>query len=95
MIQYYLSFKKQNKTKNFPLLPATIQGKLKFLKEGQFNIASTLVETEKRKMRKSNKAIGPHQTYILLHSKGNHAQNKKGKLQTGRKDFRMMQLRRA
>ena len=58
-------------------------------------MASTLVETENKKMRKSNKAMDPHQTYILLHSKGNHAQNKKGKLQTGRKDFQMMQLRRA
>ena len=40
-------------------------------------MASTLVETENKKMRKSNKAMDPHQTYILLHSKGNHTQNKK------------------
>ena len=40
-------------------------------------MASTLVETENKKMRKSNKAMDPHQTYILLHIKGNHTQNKK------------------
>ena len=40
-------------------------------------MASTLVETENKKMRKSNKETDPHQTYILLHSKGNHTQNKK------------------
>ena len=77
------------------MLPATSQGELKFLKEGQFKMASTLVETENKKMRKSNKAMDPHQTYILLHSKGNGKQNEKGKLQTGRKDLQMMQLKRA
>ena len=52
-------------------------------------------KTENKKMMKSNQEIYPHQTYILLHSKGNHRQNKKGKLQTGRKDLQMMQLKRA
>ena len=35
-------------------------------------MASTLIETENKKMRKSNKEMGPHQTYIVLHSKGNN-----------------------
>ena len=39
-------------------------------------MASTLIETENKKMRKSNKEMGPHQTYILLHSKGNHKTKK-------------------
>ena len=42
-------------------------------------------KTENRKMRKSNKEIGPHQTYILLHSKGNHRQNKKANYRLGEK----------
>ena len=78
MIQYYLPFKKQTNKQNLLFLPATIQRELKFLKEGQFKMASTLVETKNKKMRKNNKEMGPHQTYILLHSKGNHKQNKKG-----------------
>ena len=49
-------------------------------------MASTLIETENKKMRKSNKEMGPHQTYIVLHSKGKHKKKtKKCKLQTGRK----------
>mgnify|MGYP007134187902 CR=1 FL=1 len=32
-------------------------------------MASTLIETENKKMRKSNKEMGPHQTYILLTAK--------------------------
>ena len=32
-------------------------------------MASTLVETENKKMRKSNEEMGPHQTYILLTAK--------------------------
>ena len=82
MIQYYLSFKK--KKTNFLFLPATIQGELKFLTEGPFKMASTLVETENKKMRKSNKEMGPHQTYILLHSKGNH-KTKKANYRLGEK----------
>ena len=39
-------------------------------------MASTLVETENKKMRKSTKEMGPHQTYILLHSKGNRKQKR-------------------
>ena len=39
-------------------------------------MASTMVETENKKMRKSTKEMGPHQTYILLHSKGNRKQKR-------------------
>ena len=93
MIQYYLSFKK--KKTNFLFLPATIQGELKFLKESWFKMASTLVETENKKMRKSNKEMGPHQTYILLHSKGKHKENKKMQTTDWEKDLQMIQLTRA
>ena len=37
--------------KNFPSLPATIQGELTVLRRGQFNGASTLVETKSKKRR--------------------------------------------
>ena len=86
MIQYYLPFKKKktNKTQNLLFLPATTQGELKFLKEGRFKMASTLIETENKKMRKSNKEMGSHQTYILLHSKGNH-KTKKANYRLGEK----------
>ena len=47
-------------------------------------MASTLVETENKKMRKSNKEMGPRQTYILLHSKGNH-KTKKANYRLGEK----------
>ena len=41
--------------KNFPSLPATIQGELTVLRRGQFNGASTLVETKSKKRRGKKK----------------------------------------
>ena len=44
-----------NIQKNFPSLPATIQGELTVLRRGQFNGASTLVETKSKKRRGKKK----------------------------------------
>lgn len=41
--------------KNFPSLPATIQRELTVLRRGQFNRASTLVETKSEKRREKKK----------------------------------------
>ena len=54
-------------------------------------MASTLIETENKKMRKSNKEMGPHQTYIVLHSKGKHKKkNKKMQTTVWENDLQMM-----
>ena len=70
MIQYYLSFKK--KKTNFLFLPATIQGELKFLTEGPFKMASTLVETENKKMRTHFFIAFPHLFVFCFYQSRSH-----------------------